>query len=1728
MPLSPEDAAFFLKQGYTPEQIAQADYIEEQTSRPTQTPGVASTIGRTLVAHGGSYVGGGAGAIGGMYAGGALGALGGPAAPVTVPVGALIGAALGGAGGGYVGQKAQQAIESPETYEAQQQAAAEAAQAYPYVALVTDIGAGALASGGVLSPTTAVKGVGGILGRLVGKPLTQEAKNVLLQSTINPAISTGLSLAEGNGMPSGQDLGAQALGGALFAKTWLPQGRLPKLNTKEPIEETTGSEGGQGELPDVVPPRALLPDKRRFFGDESKGIIDVDAEVKTAEPSAEPSDSPKLLPEHAGASNSGGDLTVSTDILARVIAKGATKPVSVQRIFPDLNLSDNDAAEILRQADVYADLLDNSHQTIKGEQNATGIREDTGLTNQGGKLGEESKTDSSSNLVETPPRSEESISQPTPSGVKLPKGAKQVDNPQFVNPLTGESSKVNAPPSSPKDKVPQVPLQLRQTLLNNRGTVGGVLHSLATSNGHEYQTLAKHLLSISDTKSLNVKILHDATLDRGGNRSHYNQGTDEIRLGTSSTGDASIVLEEAIHAMTSKKVPHFGGMGEEHYNRLQTYLKTGKDENVKNLIRAYIEAAQKLGIHDSLFKDNNEHLIQDVFSKHEFETKMGVAGVPDEAVGNLPLSLSHGTRYGMGNLHEFIAQAFKDPSFQRILDKIPTDDGRTIWQQIVDAVRRILGIDAKHGNMLDRVLRTSSELVAQNRPDNLGKLDLGEKMFSPSKDQTETPEFKKWFGDSKVVDSEGKPLVVYHATQHAGFDVFKTEYEGSHFGTKEQASNLLESKNYSRDKTINNALATGYADSRESYLKDSIFGEKEGTHPVYLKIEHPMIVKDQGHNWEPAINKAKQMGFDGLKYSNSEEGAGDSYVAFHPEQIKSAIGNKGTFDPNNPSIIHANPHSPEGELLRFGNKSGEKVEPIQPTFLGGVGRFMTNTLLRARQVSPEVSDAYHRFFSGRQQIFGDVYGKVKNVMDRTGFSTSDGHRLVEAMRQEELTKKQVPMSFFKNQAQKQVWQEYKKVYREQGEEAVKDKQPVFDYKTKQYRIRQLSDTSHPLMMSTKVANTIRDATDAPTIQRLHDEFIADQAKRGIPTPKAEENYLTVVKALRGSASGTSDIGGQNHFNANRRAQGVPLPDTWTKQDFEDNLYSYAARNAADRSHYKNIETNPGVMAQLGEKNDAWGKPIPPTNKPIVANNRYVQALTREAHGEVGPQGFYTERAGSGLSTALFISSPALSAVHVPISNIAAIASLADNPVQLGKALMSGIKGMTSGIATAQNNGLLVPRARPAARMFDANLTSAEKLQTIASVVRRIASFNDLTTKANIGYMQAAMESIVPSKLTRAEAGDINAQQFMRKLDPDYTIGKDYTPEQLSRLATEAVGYLHGTNDPRTMPEWMMRDSEISGFFSIAHWSVAQTDRFMRDVWMPAKRGNVAPLILGIAGAAVGGEIIKKLREEISGKHSPIPGLVEIINSDRGIEGNAGPLAYNAMAALQYAGFGGLFSQLAKYPFDLAYKNMSQALAFPLDEEVSDIASTASNVVMAIMADPNINYVDLARLVGTHVLTSDFRLAREGYNQLINAGIIQGTLAERKFLSDKLGKLRRFEQVSGLPFEQESEQTSNPFMFPEQQEFKRTQDVGQAMKDLPTLMQNIMSQYGEHPDVALMKLRSLKDMQYNTMPNMENYPMSFQKYITYLQRMEGPQAAQQALQEYMQHKVINQVKGSAVP
>lgn len=162
--------------------------------------------------------------------------------------------------------------------------------------------------------------------------------------------------------------------------------------------------------------------------------------------------------------------------------------------------------------------------------------------------------------------------------------------------------------------------------------------------------------------------------------------------------------------------------------------------------------------------------------------------------------------------------------------------------------------------------------------------DVGAKVNRKFMEQTETRQFKRWFGKSKVVDADGNPMTVYHGTN--------------------KDFNTFESKNGT------------YWFSGERDYAESMAEEREGDRVVeaYLRMENPYMAKLQPGEFTdptyeaPLIRKAKEGGYDGLIIENdtTDEIAKDTfYVVFDPAQIKSATDNIGTFDGRNRNIDYS-------------------------------------------------------------------------------------------------------------------------------------------------------------------------------------------------------------------------------------------------------------------------------------------------------------------------------------------------------------------------------------------------------------------------------------------------------------------------------------------------------------------------------------------------------------------------------------------------------------------------------------------------------------------------------------------------------------------------------------------------------------------------------------------------------------------------------------------------------
>lgn len=88
--------------------------------------------------------------------------------------------------------------------------------------------------------------------------------------------------------------------------------------------------------------------------------------------------------------------------------------------------------------------------------------------------------------------------------------------------------------------------------------------------------------------------------------------------------------------------------------------------------------------------------------------------------------------------------------------------------------------------------------------------------------------------------------------------------------------------------------------------------------PVHLNMTNPLVVDAEGkmyHQVEHHILGAKKKGHDSVILKNVVDAPGsggslqthkhDAHIVFNPKQIKSAIGNRGTYDPNDPDITKA-------------------------------------------------------------------------------------------------------------------------------------------------------------------------------------------------------------------------------------------------------------------------------------------------------------------------------------------------------------------------------------------------------------------------------------------------------------------------------------------------------------------------------------------------------------------------------------------------------------------------------------------------------------------------------------------------------------------------------------------------------------------------------------------------------------------------------------------------------
>lgn len=180
--------------------------------------------------------------------------------------------------------------------------------------------------------------------------------------------------------------------------------------------------------------------------------------------------------------------------------------------------------------------------------------------------------------------------------------------------------------------------------------------------------------------------------------------------------------------------------------------------------------------------------------------------------------------------------------------------------------------------------------------------------------RTVAENFATWFLGSAVVTPRGQPLMVFHRTA-ADFTAFDTDRGdlGSHFGTAEQALALNMGMMRPGEATVPVYLAlrnpiklrdlgSFHADAVAPQLRKHGLLDAASAQRLHRLGDVGTVEERRGANRE--IKSILMVaGFDGVVYENKQEGNGKSWIAFCPEQVKSAIGNSGLFNADTPDMV---------------------------------------------------------------------------------------------------------------------------------------------------------------------------------------------------------------------------------------------------------------------------------------------------------------------------------------------------------------------------------------------------------------------------------------------------------------------------------------------------------------------------------------------------------------------------------------------------------------------------------------------------------------------------------------------------------------------------------------------------------------------------------------------------------------------------------------------------------
>lgn len=1739
MPYSPEEIKYILaKEGYdsnnhtisddgfivpkAPSVIAQQNNLQiEPTNSPAPTPSVINTAGRAAAENLLPAVGGG------LTAAGVIAGLGSGVG--TIPTIAAITAGLAGG----MGTKKLQDTFVPDEVKQQFFLRPEDAAANPIAAAVGSLAPNLLFGNpakGIANLAGVVKDAPSILRG--AKALTDIQKEVLKQAAIGSGINLGVSAIQNKGEVSPTDIATGVVGGSLFNTPWQKNplngvfGLTPHpqdYRTTGLVPKTTGFEGESsyvGQTPIMSQFASRVPEaianeiqvnQLKVKNDAaaarlaSQAGIDRDVEAlakqdlaayeaqkqKAANDEFLKQQTEQALQEatsnalEVGAAENRGDSSPYATPVMTKVADRVPKEITDKIAFNDL-VAKNDAkaAELARQAEMEREV-----NVVARQKMAEVEAQKQSLANEEF-LRQKAEKDLHAATAEALDRTQAELLQAKLANIQA-ETAKLVDS--------------------------------RNKIENNKNTTLKV----AVSPSKVYEGELAKLSSQVEAAQKNLELEQAKSL-KGVKNSEVdpNAPINEPPIGAVSELDQQLADRRGV-ALQSTELPE-GVKGQMQYSTRQA--KVDPSQATSGTV------GHEVGVHgfwrDLLYSSDPKDV---TFAKNVLALAKG----NEEALARIvepDIARRQALKAG-GSLRDKILNWFADVknNFKKQPDLFKMLANRAIHDAPFGTRAELINEKTVGPAFRDMQGIPEGSLALSGAKGNTSNVGNGDEEVKDSRAHWNTPEFKDWFGNSKIVNEDGTPKVVYHGTKATpNFSEFKpTGNEPlSHFGDTQQA----------------NEFSASHSQYQEIMVEKGAHTPK--SYPVYLSIENPLKVKDyfgesptmmlrhlrderiispydlehiehEGSSyksedggasyeekdttkWKALTRVLGKKGYDGFVYQNTNEGRvghpdNIAYVPFDNTQIKSASGNTGGYSSHDSDIRYSKVGDTISGALRHFMPEIDAIASDKE-IVGGeaVSKHLhdlhnTESLLKGRLTAAPLHEV--RAAAG--------FGVIKSPLDYIKGNSPVFDRVLRYRRE---MYKDGKSGVVLNANEKKVNEAVTAFFN--GHATERNTTPGLHVGSidKNY----INDT-----ISHNIFDILNKSAQSPASIKLKKDFLDYQTKAlvadGRKLPDAQKEAQRRLNEVMAAMQYDKQVNLAEHFGPLDEHKGYGLPDSWKSNNLMELLQTYGNRSAKRLAYAKEIENTPAKEMLFN-----------PEKENLSANPRVAHVL-KQFTG-------LKDKARSSTEGVNGVIAAALTGTFSGVRDVVTTQTLGAQHMGLGqvpRAIVHGIANAGKNWSESLSQGVRTE-----------HIGTIEGLDSISGLSGVTSGLRKLREIVNVVQGRSTLESIGRTmaygqgKFLAHENIDLYRRGKLTKGSQQEKFLDDFGPEDWRKkfknggseedykdLATKFSHSVTQTYNAQDLPRFAT-DSPIAPFLQLSRWNIGKANNFVKYTIQPAMRGNYKPLLSAVAYTLLGGgAAIESLNELISKRRSKLPSVSEL-QAVHAMDGKTGKmLAYKIAGMAALSGFGGELANLTKMTFDKALGNRSNGYEFLLVHQLSTLQDHVPALVDAAASNDVSKTVDILNSLLENSF-QNYRVALAHLSKNKEAKIEHSN----KYTDERLYE-QSFKDNAAITPDIKPDYSNY-----HSSEFRKLNpDTVDSSESVGTLLNRAIQEVMSGPGDASEKSRKLTGLKHGSQqffPDVETDPVNAGKYMQFL-NSTGKNGGKR-YQEFLGAKEFQKFKSSLVP